>query len=572
MKKIAISTFLLVLFCTLLPCGMKGQERVVVPMPNRYQLQSAHVRVLFQDSEGYMWYGMKSDGLYRDDGYELTSFRADFLHPEVQMNNNIMCLCEDRLHRIWIGTKRGLYILDKRDYSIRPTGDKTLQIWTFDALKASVGDSVWAYANKQLLVYDLNGNCISRTPYDENPLVTQSRKEITDLRGNVWKIDDDGIPSITAQPLVMLKEVDLDTLSLRCMLPSNTSVLPPEHRVHYVWAAENGTKWIGTNLGLWRVRPDCEPEQVGPNFGVVNTLAPAEDGTVYMNTEWQGLISYKDEIITRLDTTIRNATDVFLDKEKLWICTADGRLMYYDVKKGTKVDKSLECRLQGDAPAGIVVMDGMVWLLFNQRLLVYSPERNVIHYIFPSDLDPQPKFFRRLYTDGKHRIFLECESKTFEMLTGRDAEMPKNMSETIALSAYETYHGIYCLGLGTHHLDLAVGERVVHLFFTTFDYLNTKHIRFAVRRSGEEEWQYLEMGENDARIPHLAKGENVIEVMATDANGEWSKDVFTITVYCPPYWWETVWAFIAFGVVAVIMLVLAFFVWRKVKSKRSKKR
>ena len=57
-------------------CVATGQERVV-PMPNRQQLQSAHVRVLFQDKEGYMWYGMKSDGLYRDDGYSLTSFRSD---------------------------------------------------------------------------------------------------------------------------------------------------------------------------------------------------------------------------------------------------------------------------------------------------------------------------------------------------------------------------------------------------------------------------------------------------------------------------------------------------------------
>ena len=64
------------MFITFLTCGMKAQERVV-QMPNRDQLMSAHIRVLFQDKEGYMWYGMKSDGLYRDDGYNLVSFRAD---------------------------------------------------------------------------------------------------------------------------------------------------------------------------------------------------------------------------------------------------------------------------------------------------------------------------------------------------------------------------------------------------------------------------------------------------------------------------------------------------------------
>ena len=234
------------------------------------------------------------------------------------------------------------------------------------------------------------------------------------------------------------------------------------------------------------MRPDSEPEQVGPNFGVVSTLAPAEDCTVYMNTEWQGLISYKDEVITRLDTTIRNATDVYLDKEKLWICTADGRLMYYDVEKGTKVDKSLECCLQGDAPAGIVVLKGVVWLLFNQRLVIYSPEKNVLRYFFPSDLDPQPKFFRRLYTDGESRIYLECEKKTFEIMMTSDSR--RNVSENIAVSAYQTIHGTYSLGLGARELNLASDERVVHLFFTTFDHLNTQHIRFAFRRGGESEW------------------------------------------------------------------------------------
>jgi len=570
MKKFTISTTLVVLLFTFLPYMAEGQERVV-PMPNRQQLQSAHVRVLFQDSEGYMWYGMKMDGLYRDDGYTLTSFRADFLHPEIQMNNNIMALCEDKFQRLWIGTKRGLYILDKHDYSIRPTGDKTLQTWTIDALKASTGDSVWAYANKHLLVYDRDGKCVRQEPYDENPLVTQSRKEITDQRGNVWQIDDDGIPSVQAEPLMKLEEVDLETLPLRCVLPTNRSgVLPPEHRVHAVWDAIDDTKWVGTSEGLWMVRPDREPEQVGPNFGVVNTLSPGDDGTVYMNTEWQGLISYKDGLITKLDTAIRNATDLFWDDNKLWICTADGRVLRYDVEKKKQEDMSAELNLLGDVSAGIVVLKGCVWLLFNQRLIIYSPERKVLHYIFPFDLYPQPVFFRRLYTDGVSRVYLECERKCYELVMKDDSNRP-TVSEKVTLSAYQTIHGTYSLGLGNHELNVASDERVVHLFFTTFDHLNTRHIRYAFRRGGEEEWQYLEMGQNDARITQLSAGENIIEVKATNANGEWGTEVTAITIHCEHYWWETVWALVSFGVLAAILLGVSFWLWRKVKRKRAKK-
>lgn len=540
-----------------------------MPMPNRPQLQSAHVRVLFQDKEGYVWYGMKSDGLYRDDGYKLTSFRADFLHPEVQMNNNITAICEDNYNRLWVGTKRGLYILDKRDYSIHSTGDKKLQIWTMDALKASTGDSVWAYANKHLLVYDRDGNCIRQTPVEENPLVTQSRKEITDQRGNVWGIDDDGIPSVQMRPMVQLVEVCVDTLPLRCMLPTNESGLPAEHKVHSVWKSEDGTRWSGTSNGLWMVRPNSEEgacEQVGPNFGVVNTVTEKEDGTLYMNTEWQGLVSYKDGLITRLDSTIRNAYDLFLDEEKLWICTSDGRLLLYDVEKKEKEDLSVACCLRGDAPLGIVVLKGDVWLLFNQRILIYSPDKNVLRYIFPSDLDPQPAFFRRIYTDGINRMFVECEQKCYEMVIGHGSER-KGGKESIALAAYQTIHGVHCPGMDTHRLLLKADERVVHLFFTTFDHMNTQHVRFAYRHEGESEWQYLEMGQNDVRLTKLSKGEQTIEMKATNADGQWGKEVFTLTVVCEPYWWETVWAYIAY--VLLVGSVLTFFFWLGRKSNKS---
>lgn len=561
-RKLLTCSLILFLFALVLSVAT-GQERVML-MPNLHQLQSAHVRVLFQDKEGYMWYGMKSDGLYRDDGYSLTSFRADYLHPDVQMNNNITAICEDSYHRLWIGTKRGLYILDKRDYSIHPTGDQTLQIWTFDALKASAGDSVWAYANKHLLVYDRNGNCIKRTPMDKNPLVTPDRKEITDQRGNVWKIDDDGIPSVTMRPSVYLEEVDLASLPLRCMLPPTQSGLPEEHRVHAVWKTKNGARWTGTSLGLWMVHPDSEEcEQVGPNFGVVNAVTLGDDNTVFMNTEWQGLISYKDERIERLDSTIRNAIDLFLDENDLWICTADGRLLLYDVTKKTMVDKSADCCLRGDSPWGLVVLKGDVWLLFNQRIIIYSPEQNMLRYILPSDFDPQPAFFRGLYTDGDSRIFLECEKKCFEVHMKQDSGQ-KKVQERIALSAYQTTHGMHCPGMNTRELNLAADERVVHLYFTTFDHMNRQHVRYAFRREGESEWQYLEMGQNDARLAKLSKGDQTVEVKFTNSDGQWSEHTFTLTIHCEAYWWETIWAYIGYALVVLCLLAAVFWLGRKV--------
>ena len=556
----------MIIFFALLPSSVQGQERVV-PMPNRHQLLSAHVRVLFQDKEGYMWYGMKSDGVYRDDGYQLVSFRSDFLHPDLQMNNNTMCICEDNSNRLWIGTKRGLYILDKKDYSIRSTGDQTLQIWTFDAVKATDGDSVLAYANHHLLVYDRDGNCIRQQEVEKNPLDTPSRKEIKDLQGNVWKIDDDGIPFVTNIPMAVIREVDLSSLPLLTVLPIvNTSYpgMPEDQKVHSVWGCEDGTKWVGTNHGLWKMHPDSlggKPVQVGPNFGVVNTLTPALDGSVFLNTEWQGLINYGNETITIVDSTIRNAIDIYLDEDQLWITTARGNLFLYDTNTWMKQDMSDTFKLLGDTPCGLIVLNHNVWVLFNQRLLIYSPEKNFIRHIIPQDLDPQPKFFRRLYTDGKSRMFVECEKSTYEITLPRDS-MFIPPAKTF-FSAYQTKSGMHCAGIKTHELTLPADERNVQLFFTTLDHLNTEHVRFAYHFDEDSVWTYLEMGDNKIILPQLTPGNHVIEVKAADSDGLWSKETYTLNIHLDAYWYETIWAYIAYGILALLLLYTLFWLGRR---------
>lgn len=64
---------------------------------------------------------------------------------------------------------------------------------------------------------------------------------------------------------------------------------------------------------------------------------------------------------------------------------------------------------------------GKVWLLFDHLLLVYSISENpdgkpVMRCISPLDLESCPAFFQELYTEGKRRVFLECEQKIYELL------------------------------------------------------------------------------------------------------------------------------------------------------------
>lgn len=86
-------------------------------IPSLEKLPLSAIHRIFQDSDGFMWYGT-FDGLCRFDGYGVKVFRSDFNNPYLFKNNFITYIEEGQNGKIWIGTLEGLYVLDKKDYSI----------------------------------------------------------------------------------------------------------------------------------------------------------------------------------------------------------------------------------------------------------------------------------------------------------------------------------------------------------------------------------------------------------------------------------------------------------------------
>ena len=99
----------------ILPFAAIAQQIIDLPQLDQLPIHSIHR--IFQDSEGYVWYGT-SDGLCRDDGYKVQVFRSDLHTPDLMQSNLIYSIAEDSNNRLWFGTDRGVYILDKATYSI----------------------------------------------------------------------------------------------------------------------------------------------------------------------------------------------------------------------------------------------------------------------------------------------------------------------------------------------------------------------------------------------------------------------------------------------------------------------
>ena len=147
-----------ILFLLLLPLCLFAQKINVRGIPHIHQLPIHVINTVFQDSEGYMWYGTE-DGLCRDDGYNIQTFRSDFLHQDCALKSNtITSLAEDSVtHRIWIGTNRGLYILDKQSYVISAILLEDLEDKAIDNMHIASDGSIWISSPQKVFRLDKDG-------------------------------------------------------------------------------------------------------------------------------------------------------------------------------------------------------------------------------------------------------------------------------------------------------------------------------------------------------------------------------------------------------------------------------
>lgn len=122
---------------------MNARNIQIKDIPHIDKLSTNAINTIFQDSEGYIWYGT-AEGLCRDDGYNIHTFRSDFKDPDMMPSNVITCLGEDSItHNIWIGTDKGLYILNKQTYTIASADIAELKDINIEGTIVTSDHSIW---------------------------------------------------------------------------------------------------------------------------------------------------------------------------------------------------------------------------------------------------------------------------------------------------------------------------------------------------------------------------------------------------------------------------------------------
>lgn len=176
------SLFILLQLFAWLPL-ISGQQVTVKPIQIAEQLPSYSVRRIYQDSEGIMWFGTE-DGVSRYDAYRMMTFKSDLNTPTLLTNNEIRCFSETTNGYLLIGTQKGLNLLNKKSYQIKPFWGEELQNKEIKSMITTKDGSVWIGTNSHLYCY--SPDLSSYKVYDDAVPPRGVNFLYEDLDGNIW--------------------------------------------------------------------------------------------------------------------------------------------------------------------------------------------------------------------------------------------------------------------------------------------------------------------------------------------------------------------------------------------------
>ena len=203
-------------------------------IPVTKQLPSNTVYRMFQDRDGFVWLGTQN-GFCRYDGYDMKSFRSEITNPTFQSNFITGGFAEDTInHRLWIGTEKGVLILDKHTYTI--TSLDTALLGNSPIRQILYADNaIWVCSDYGLYLYNLDKSL---------------RKKYMGGTSSIH-IDDKGVVRVTGWRNGMYY-LDKATDTFLPYPP-----IGPTNNPHKLFEDREGRFWICTwGDGLFRFYPD----------------------------------------------------------------------------------------------------------------------------------------------------------------------------------------------------------------------------------------------------------------------------------------------------------------------------
>lgn len=264
------------------------QNLVFKPLSAYEDLPSNEVTRVMQDNRGYIWIATNS-GLCRYDGYRIRTYKDNLLTPGLLTDNSVKCIAEDENSQLWIGTRKGLNVLDLKTGNVRKIENPQLKDEDIAALHVDQYNNVWVGTNGYLYYFndDPETRLVNCNHQTGGATILGVKSFLTDEKGRLW------IGTWSNG----LFRYDYNQKSFISYPPINE-----RNSVHVLFEDSRKEIWLGSwGQGLYRLSDVDSPETIGWKRFAHEDANP---------------VSLSDNIIYSIEEDLTNNT--------LWIGTRNG--------------------------------------------------------------------------------------------------------------------------------------------------------------------------------------------------------------------------------------------------------
>ena len=469
---------------------------------------------LAEDASGDLWFGTWSGGasLLSPVRSRFLSFDADAFDAHAQDTAEIVSIANAGDERLWLGTRRGLFLFDADTYrlqAITVTRGMLVYAVTVDGPDLLLG------TDRGVLRYTPQSGVLQRLelpdpigrPFIYFILVDPDRVWINTRDSDLYVLDRT-MRTILAHHVLdsrahFMTTFDADTkilgddtglywfsgdgLTVKGRLranPGDPHALQSD-TCHYFVRGSDGQLWLATAAGLQRMElaDPAHPEQArftvytragGANMNAIKSMVEDARGMLWMSS---------NAGIARFDPRTKRFTSYG---------AADGA-----------IDKGYYAFVHSVTASGRIAFGGA------SGFTLFDPAK-------VADLPPPP---RPLLTE------LQLDDRIVEPAQNQDAVLSEPLYRT-------------------SRLVLPAGRaRGVSLTFASPYFVAPEQLRFSYRLEGfSDNWIETDARRRTATYTNLAPGNYQFHVRVRTADANWIGDQATLALSVEPFWWQTLWA------------------------------
>lgn len=524
----------------LLPYGRQGFQHILHDPQNTFSLSNNSIQSIFVDEQKALWVGtLKGLSFAQNESKVFDTFRRESNRLQTLSDNAATAFCETTSGNLWIATDGGgLNYFDRTNghftaYRSNPNDPHSLRS---DAILAVYEDShgkLWVggfLAGLSLMNKDRRH--FTHILHSRDGQVAISNDDVRhiyeDRRGDIWvATNGDGVFQFLNGDPARYQQYRSDLHDIEHSLRTNYCLVIHE--------SADGMLWVGTYKGLsrfdrqrnlWRSYSADGPDSSRLSNNWIYAICEDSRGRLWVGTA-KGLnrLDRETQIFSVLGVQDGLPGDIINgivedNQGYLWISTNNG-LAKLNPQDTSLVVYTVHDGLQGDEyihGASAKLSTGEILFGGTNGFSMFQPEAVRSSVKFPVVALNKLRILDQLVENGD-------TAKPFERIIHDTKELVLTYKQA----------GIFTL------------------FYSALEYSSPEKIRYRYRLEGYHD-NWIDAGPNrSATFMKLNPGRYTFRVTASNSEGAWSDRSVSLHLQILPPWWRTWFAYLAYGVVVVLM-------------------